>query len=387
MKAISLFSGVGGFDIGFERAGIETVLQAEQDPWCLEVLARHWPQTERVTDVRDVSKERTSAVIGRMGVVGAGRSGEHSERLRRGGREEHDVGVDLIYGGFPCQDVSVAGKRAGLGGERSGLWFEFERILSELRPRWAVIENVPGLLSSNKGRDFAVIIDGLEDLGYSVGWAVLDAQHFGVPQRRRRVFIVAGATRRSVEQVLSLCESCGGNPAPSAAPRARIADTPESGIARALGGVGGGQDYSSSKGTLVVPDTDRMTFIPEIAWALQERDAKGADSDTKVGHLLPQHAGGVRRLTPLECERLMGWPDDWTRWTAGGKEIADSHRYRMAGNGVVASVAEWLGHRIVAVDEHLGQVCIPLKTPWYLTDEALAAAIAQEVAWAKETTA
>ena len=354
MKAISLFSGVGGFDIGFERAGIETVLQAEQDQWCLEVLARHWPETERVTDVRDV----------------------------RGG-----VGIDLIYGGFPCQDVSVAGKRAGLGGERSGLWFEFERILSELRPRWAVIENVPGLLSSNKGRDFAVILDGLEDLGYSVGWAVLDAQNFGVPQRRRRVFIVAGATRRSVEQVLSLCESCGGNPETSAAPGARIADTPESGIARALGGVGGGQDYSSSKGTLVVPDTDRMTFIPEIAWALQERDAKGADSDTKVGYLLPQHAGGVRRLTPLECERLMGWPDDWTRWTAGGKEIADSHRYRMAGNGVVASVAEWLGHRIVAVDEDLGQVSIPLKTPWYLTDEALAAAIAQEVAWAKETSA
>ena len=327
MKAISLFSGVGGFDIGFERAGIETVLQAEQDPWCLEVLARHWPETERVTDVRDV----------------------------RGG-----VGIDLIYGGFPCQDVSVAGKRAGLGGERSGLWFEFERILSELRPRWAVIENVPGLLSSNKGRDFAVILDGLEDLGYSVGWAVLDAQNFGVPQRRRRVFVVAGPTRRSVEQVLSLCESCGGNPETSAAPRARIADTPESGIARALGGVGGGQDYSSSKGTLVVPDTDRMPFIP-------------------------QHAGGVRRLTPLECERLMGWPDDWTRWTAGGKEIADSHRYRMAGNGVVASVAEWLGHRIVAVDADLGQVSIPLKTPWYLTDEALAAAIAQEVAWAKET--
>ena len=351
MKAISLFSGVGGLDMGFERAGIETVLQAERDPWCLEVLAKHWPETERVTDVRDV----------------------------QGGR------VDTIYGGFPCQDVSVAGKRAGLGGERSGLWFEFERILSELRPRWAVIENVPGLLSSNKGRDFAVILDGLEDLGYSVGWAVLDAQNFGVPQRRRRVFVVAGATRRSVEQVLSLCESCGGNPETSAAPRARIADTPESGVARALGGVGGGQDYSSSKGTLVVPDTDRMTFIPEIAWALQERDAKGADSDTKVGHLLPQHAGGVRRLTPLECERLMGWPDDWTRWTAGGKEIADSHRYRMAGNGVVASVAEWLGHRIVAVDADLGQVSIPLKTPWYLTDEALADAIAQEVAWAKET--
>ena len=341
MKAISLFSGVGGLDMGFERAGIETVLQAERDPWCLEVLAKHWPETERVTDVRDV----------------------------QGGR------VDLIYGGFPCQDVSVAGKRAGLGGERSGLWFEFHRVLRELRPRWAVIENVPGLLSSNKGRDFAVILDGLEDLGYSVGWAVLDAQHFGVPQRRRRVFIVAGATGRSVEQVLSLCESCGGNPETSAAPRARIADTPESGVARALGGVGGGQDYSFSKGTLVVPDTDRMPFIaaaisasaghhgdssprgdgsdnliaPKLAYALAARNAKGVSLlESQDTFVTP--GAGVRRLTPLECERLMGWPDDWTRWTAGGKEIADSHRYRMAGNGVVASVAEWIGHRIVAVD-------------------------------------
>lgn len=302
MKAISLFSGVGGMDMGFERAGIETVLQAERDPWCLEVLAKHWPETERVTDVRDV----------------------------QGGR------VDLIYGGFPCQDVSVAGKRAGLDGERSGLWFEFERILSELRPRWAVIENVPGLLSSNKGRDFAVILDGLEDLGYSVGWAVLDAQNFGVPQRRRRVFIVAGVTGRSVEQVLSLCESCGGNPETSAAPGEAVAGTPDGGA--------GERDWS--------PDTDRMTFVPDLVGALSDGAHHGGGTngqDAYTGRVFPA-VGGVRRLTPLECERLMGWPDDWTRWTAGGKEIADSHRYRMAGNGVVASVAEWIGHRIVAVD-------------------------------------
>jgi len=373
MKAISLFSGVGGLDMGFERAGIETVLQAEKDPWCNEVLARHWPQTERVTDVRDVLRDTVRAE--RAGgterdSIGAESGGGDDREGRRG-----TDGIDLIYGGFPCQDVSVAGKRAGLDGERSGLWFEFERILSELRPRWAVIENVPGLLSSNKGRDFAVILDGLEELGYSVGWAVLDAQNFGVPQRRRRVFIVAGVTGRSVEQVLSLCESCGGNPETSAAPRARIADTPESGVARALGGVGGGQDYSSSKGTLVVPDTDRMPFIasaisasaghhghssprgdgsdnliaPKLAYALAARNAKGVSLlESQDTFVTP--GAGVRRLTPLECERLMGWPDDWTRWTAGGKEIADSHRYRMAGNGVVASVAEWIGHRLVAVD-------------------------------------
>ena len=162
MKAISLFSGVGGFDIGFERAGIETVLQVEKDEHCLSVLERHWPDVERMTDVR--ATRRTDEI----------------------------EGVDLIYGGFPCQDISIAGSRAGLTGERSGLWFEFERIVSELRPRWVVIENVAGLLSSNGGADLGVILTGLDKFGFDASWAVLDAQHFGVPQHRRRVFIVGG---------------------------------------------------------------------------------------------------------------------------------------------------------------------------------------------------
>lgn len=400
MRAISLFSGVEGFGLGFERAGIETVLQAERDPWALEVLARHWPQTERVTDVRSVGERHFSE-----------RGASRSLVTERGWSGQ----PDLVYGGFPCQDLSVAGKRAGLGGERSGLWFEFERVLSELRPRWAVIENVPGLLSSNQGRDFAVILDGLDELGFDVAWAVLDAQHFGVPQRRRRVFVVAGPSRRSVEQVLSLCESCGGNPETG-----RAAGEDVAGI---LGGGAGERGWS--------PDTDRMTFLPTyetdhsgtvmaswgnsqvgnaqldaaplvvsfdalnhstspIAATLADdkhrKDyvvgalpAKGPGAmgapevdaghyimgalDTKLGDKMwlenqsvekygtMQLAGaGVRRLTPLECERLMGWPDDHTRWTADGREIADRHRYRMCGNGVVAPVAEWIGHRLVAVD-------------------------------------
>lgn len=162
MKAISLFSGVGGFDLGFERAGIETVLQAERDPHCLEVLARHWPETERVTDVRDVVNSWQRSERPRSG---EGRSGGNGDTARADVAAQRDGSAcDLVYGGFPCQDVSVAGKRAGLGGERSGLWFEFERVLRELRPRWAVIENVPGLLSSNNGDDFAVILGALDEL-------------------------------------------------------------------------------------------------------------------------------------------------------------------------------------------------------------------------------
>ena len=352
MRAISLFSGVGGFELGFERTGIETVLQAERDPWCLTVLERQWPGTERVTDVRD---------------VGAGGAG---------------ACVDLVYGGFPCQDLSVAGKRAGLGGERSNLWHEFRRVVSELRPAWCVVENVPGLHSSSGGEDFTVVATGLVELGYGVAWRILDAKFYGVPQRRRRVFVVAahdavgraGAERAAT--VLALCESCGGNPAagraagegPPGALAIRTANTGSNGwgiglneqaytldgtkgqavidLAPALSASGRG---TSRAGESRGQDPLVVTGVPDLAYALAARNAKQVSlldgQDTFIT------TDGVRRLTPRECERLQGWPDDHTRWTAGGRQIADSHRYRMVGNGVVAPVAEWIGHRLVAVDE------------------------------------
>ena len=120
--------------------------------------------------------------------------------------------VDLVCGGFPCQDVSVAGRRAGLAGERSGLWFEFHRVLRDVRPDWVVIENVPGLLSSNRGRDFATVIQGLVQLGYGVCWRVLDSQYFGVAQRRRRVFVVGHLGDGRAAQVLFEREGLRGHP-------------------------------------------------------------------------------------------------------------------------------------------------------------------------------
>jgi len=335
MRALSLFSGVGGFELGMQRAGIETVMQVEQDKHCLAVLERHWPDVERVTDVRDVGMERV-ADHAQGKPIAAERSISNAE--------PSGADVDLVYGGFPCQDLSVAGKRTGFGGERSSLWYEFHRVLSEVRPRWALIENVPGLLSSNSGHDFAILLSGLDELGYDASWAILDAQHFGVPQRRRRVFVVAGPRGRGAEQVLSVCESCDGDTQTSGATGTGITDGAGPGVARALGNVGGGADYGANKGTLA---------IARVAWALQERDSKRPDSSTKDGHLLPEK-DEVRRPTPIECERLMGWPDDHTRYAADGTEIADGNRYKMAGNGVVAPVAEWIGHRLVAVDKLLG---------------------------------
>ena len=178
MRFISLFAGVGGFDLGFERAGHECVLQVEKDQHCLEVLRRRWPNVPKMEDVRDVTKQSAPD-------------------------------VDMVIGGFPCQDVSLAGTRKGLDGgrSRSGLWFEFHRILRELRPRIAVIENVPGLFSSNGGRDFATILRGLSEQRYLSAWRVLDAQYFGVPQRRRRVFFVASLGDGACAEILFERES------------------------------------------------------------------------------------------------------------------------------------------------------------------------------------
>jgi DNA (cytosine-5)-methyltransferase 1 len=160
MRFGSLFSGIGGFDLALERAGMECAWQVEIDVSCQRVLAKHWPDVKRYEDVRDCGKENLEP-------------------------------VDLICGGFPCQDVSLAGKRAGLEGKRSTLWSEFSRIICELEPRWVVIENVFGLFSSDNGRFFGNILGDLAESGYDAEWEVLPASAFGAPHRRERVFIVA----------------------------------------------------------------------------------------------------------------------------------------------------------------------------------------------------
>src|SRR5438128_1229397 len=156
----SVFSGIGGFDLGFEQVGCTVSWQIECEPFCQRVLRRHFRDT----------------VI-------------HHDVLRVG----HDelTPIDVLIGGFPCQDLSVAGQRKGLHGERSNLFFEFIRVLRALRPRWMVIENVPGFLSSHRGLDFALAIRELDACGYVGGWRVLDSQYFGLAQRRQRVFLVA----------------------------------------------------------------------------------------------------------------------------------------------------------------------------------------------------
>ena len=185
--AVSLFAGVGGFDLALERAGVKVVASVEWDKNAQNVLRKQFPNAQVFGDIQ--------------GVTG--------EQLRAAGFNPID---GIITGGFPCQDLSVAGKRAGLAGSRSGLFWEICRLLDETRTQTFILENVPGLLSSNNGRDMAVVIEALVERGYRIAWRVLDAQYFGVPQRRRRVFIVGclGNQGRSPEEILAIAEGRAG---------------------------------------------------------------------------------------------------------------------------------------------------------------------------------
>ena len=200
LTAVSLFAGVGGFDLAMERNGINVVAAVEIDKHARGVLEKQFPNTKLFNDVTEVTGEQLK------------QAGFVPER-------------GIITGGFPCQDLSVAGKRAGLAGKRSGLYWEIIRLVDELAPAYIVLENVPGLLTSNGGRDMGAVIGALVDRRYGVSWRVLDAQNFGVPQRRRRVFIVgcAGDNGAASSEILALSESLRGDHTQSRAPRQETA--------------------------------------------------------------------------------------------------------------------------------------------------------------------
>lgn len=331
-KFVSLFSGIGGFDLGFERAGMQCVAQIEIDSQARDVLSRHFPDVPKFKDVTDVGHHNLPA-------------------------------ADVVCGGFPCQDVSIAGRRAGLVGERSGLWFEFHRVLTELKPKWVVIENVPGLLSSNGGRDFATVLRGLVNIGYRVVWRVLDAQYFGVPQRRRRLFIVGHLGDGRAAHVLFEREGVSRDTPPRRAARDGIARAVAGSLAASGAGtmrpagqkneldfiVANYQQFGKWKtarvtGTLQAANGKRADIL---AFGAQNAAAQGLSvgtiaptlSTTKIPAVtVPQ----LRRLTPTECERLQGFPDGWTSGQS------DTVRYRQCGNAVAVPVAEWIARRIIA---------------------------------------
>ena len=363
MKVLSLFSGVGGFDLGLEKAGMTTVGMCEWDKKASSVLRRHWPHIPIYGDISDLTGDQLIA----DGVL-----------------------PDLVAFGSPCQDLSVAGKRAGLTGERSGLFHEAVRIIRELRdltngslPRWIIWENVGGALTSNKGADFQAVLDQMGDLGsYFSEWAIMDAQNFGIAQRRRRVFLIScldsriargcpdpllplrEGSRGDIEPIREAWEKTPGRVIERARENIIVGDfTRRDGFRRygevahtlqSFMGTGGNnvptvlQPFVKARRARSVDDHETWKK-GEVSPTLNVSDNGGEVRATVlIGHGPPDYA--VRRLLPLECERLMGWPDDWTRWDADGNEQADSHRYKQTGNGVASPVAEWVGRQIFAAD-------------------------------------
>ena len=173
VKVASFFSGIGGIDLGLEQAGMQVAFQCEILTFGQTVLKKHWPGVPLISDITKVT-----------------------------GKDIPDV--DMFAGGFPCQDLSLAnqGKRKGLEGTRSGLFYKYADLIEEKQPRWVFIENVPGLLNSSKGKDFNIVLSTLDELGYGVAWRVLDAKFFGTPQRRRRTYIVASLGTLGAAEVL-----------------------------------------------------------------------------------------------------------------------------------------------------------------------------------------
>jgi len=243
---------------------------------------------------------------------------------------EDDYGsIDLLVGGTPCQSFSVAGLRGGMADERGNLALEYLKLAQRKRPKWVVWENVPGVLSSNGGRDFGAFLGGLVECGYGWAYRICDAQYWGVAQRRRRVFVVGylGDWRRAAA-VLFERESLSGNPPPSREARKEATTPAGERIAafdkQRLGQYGNG----------------------EVSSTLAARDYKDA-TDLVAEEL------SVRRLTPTEAERLQGFPDCFTQIPYRNKpadKCPDGPRYKALGNSFAVPVVRWIGERIQAVE-------------------------------------
>jgi DNA (cytosine-5)-methyltransferase 1 len=290
--------------------------------------------------------------------------------------------IDLLVGGTPCQSFSIAGLRGGLGDDRGNLALEYLRLADRLRPNWLVWENVPGVLSSNGGRDFGSILGGMGELGYGFAYRVLDAQYVrtlpfpaAVPQRRRRVFVVGylGDWRRAAA-VLFDGESLHGN----SPPRRQAGQKPGPTLsARTKGGGGLGTDFDLDGGFVTnsgeigkcITANGQGSLDPELETLVAHTlKAEGFDaSEDGTGRGTPivpvafdtmQIASppittpyAVRRLTPRECERLQGFPDDFTNVPWRGKPSApDGRRYKSLGNSMAANVMGWIGERIELVE-------------------------------------
>jgi len=348
MKLGSLFDGIGAFPLSAMRQGITPVWASEIDKSAIAVTKKHFPNMAHLGDITKINGVEIEP-------------------------------VDIISAGSPCQNLSVAGNREGLAGSESQLFHEFIRIVREMReatnneyPRYILWENVLGAYSSNGGQDFRAVLQEIlqsqiptpksgrwatagmvRGAGYSLAWRTLDAQYFGVPQRRKRIFLVADFRGQSAPEILFECESGAGDFAESRSAWKEVAACAGDGVevtSRCPKMWCSGGRISNpllASGTLTLYENhgrdSRITGPLEVAPTICRKYGTGGNNTPLVVRgfegdiartLIARHT--VRRLTPIECERLMGFPDNWT---AGH---SDSARYRMLGNSVAVPCAEYI---------------------------------------------
>lgn len=313
MKFLDLFSGLGGFRLGLEMAGHECVGHCEIDKFANKsYIAMHEPK-ESEWFAEDITKVRADEL----------------------------PGADIWCFGFPCQDISIAGKQKGFGGHRSSLFFAVTRIIRELeeedKPSILFIENVKNLLSVNRGYDFLKLLIELDEIGYDAEWDILNSKYFGVPQNRERLFIVGNLRGRSRRKVFPISEGSG-----VCNEREQVEEEIHE---TALCLTAKGQSNWTGSFINVVGNLDRPQYhessnrvygIDGIAPA--QNTQQGGGHETKI-----KHDDKIRRLTPKECFRLQGFPDEY--FERARAVNSDTQLYKQAGNSVTVNVIYEIARR------------------------------------------
>jgi DNA (cytosine-5)-methyltransferase 1 len=339
VRYLSVCSGIEAATVAWHHMGWQPVAFSDIEAFPSAVLAHHYPHVPNLGDMTKFEEWNLEP-------------------------------VDLLVGGTPCQSFSVAGLRKGLADPRGNLMLTFLAIAQRHRPRWIVWENVPGVLSSNGGRDFGAFLGALGELGYGFAYRVLDAQWFGVAQRRRRVFVVGhlGSWQRAAA-VLFERESVRRDIAPSREKGQEIAASTRAGVANS-GSWWDGSDVAATltkqnaNGAQRMPDKDNFGAVLQPVTQLIGFYSNlgyqgggfeiGVSPTTKVGSVTAVATSmQVRRLTPIECERLQGFPDNYTNipWRKKDKS-PDGPRYKALGNSMAVPVMRWIGERIERVSKN-----------------------------------
>lgn len=313
MKFISLFAGVGGFDLALERLGHECVYANDIDKYCKIIYDKRFTTKLDCRSIRDV-------------------------------REEEIPAHDLLCGGFPCQSFSIAGKRRGFEDTRGTLFYDIARIARYHKPRILFLENVKGLLSHDQGRTFKIIIATLTELGYDCQWQVLNSKNFGVPQNRERVFIVGHIRGTRRPQVFPIEKT---NKKDTRIIGQDVAYTIDANYHK------GTNTLSKSRRSLVALTerrTEEAKRLRRLGVVKDTRSLKKLEPRTDgiantvttgdVKNQLLTDGVQIRRLTPIECERLQGFPNNWT------ESVSDTQRYKMMGNAVTVNVVYEIAKRL-----------------------------------------